>query len=80
MTPILIHASVGTESAWINRGKFDQILFPDSGRFSVIERSADGSMFENEIEHLSIITLAGDTRWVKVKYIKGEELANVELE
>ena len=79
MTPVLIHASVGTVSAWINRNGYDQIRFPNSGRFSVTERSSEDALFESEVEHLSVITLAGDTKWVKIKYLEGKDFANVEL-
>lgn len=79
MTPVLIHASVGAVSGWINRNGYDQIRFPNSGRFSVTERSIGGASFESQIEHLPVITLAGDTKWVKIKYLEGEDFANVEL-
>jgi len=36
-------------------------------------------MFDSEIEHLPVITLAGDTQWIKVEYLEGDEFANVEL-
>lgn len=79
MIPVLIHSKVGAVSGWIGRNGYDQIRLPTSGRFKVTERLADGSMFENEIEHLPIITLAGDTKWIRVMYLSGDEPANVEL-
>ncbi len=79
MTPILIGAGVGVVSGWINRGDYDQIQLPTSGKFIVIERTAEGAMFESTISHLPIITLAGDTKWVKVEYLEGNGPANVEL-
>ncbi len=79
MTPILIEVGVGVVSGWINRGDYDQIRLPTSGKFNVVERTAEGAMFESIISHLPIITLAGDTKWVKVKYLAGNGPANVEL-
>lgn len=79
MTPILINARMGAVSGWINRNGYEQIRFPDSGRFSVTERSIEGASFESQVEHLPVVTLAGDTKWVKIKYLDGKDFANVEL-
>jgi len=79
MIPVLIHSKAGAVSGWIGRNGFDQIRLPNSGRFKVTERRVDGSMFDSEIEHLPVITLAGDTQWIKVEYLEGDEFANVEL-
>jgi hypothetical protein len=79
MTPILIQARVGIESGWIAKRDCDQIRFHTTGKFSIKERLTDDSIFESEIHHMSIITLTGDTKWIKVKYLEGDEPADVEL-